>query len=243
MKRFGVLVGSFLVTFALLASVWMIGTGRSPLGGLAPTPSPAPTQAPTPAPLATTAPTASPSPSTSPTASPRPSASPSATIAFATPSPSPAPLRTPPASFVPPPSGQPGGDTQTYTLMGKEFTRYEVPDGGSLLLNGDALVLRTTEDSPDALWVIYSLDPARLPAGASVYSVSTSICGHGNGTFWEVYGPTGSDPHEYEVVPPDADGCWHFRDAHTNDLSAIAATMLESTMVIDRVVFTVTFGA
>ena len=127
-------------------------------------------------------------------------------------------------------------------MLGKQFTTYEVPEEGSLLLNGDSLVLRTTDDSSDALWVIYSLDPTALPAGARVHSISTAICGRGSGTFWEVYGPTGSDPLEYEVTPPDADGCWHFTDAQTGDMSAIAATMLDSTLVIDRVVFTVTFA-
>ena len=249
MKRFVLLIGSFLVTFVLLISVWMVGTGRSPFGGLAATPSPAPTAAPTSTPVASSVPTASSSPTTSSTASPSPSpnpsasATPSATNNLTTPSPSPAPMRTPPPSSVPQPSGQPGGNSETYTLLGKEFTTYEVPEGGSLLLNGDALVLRTIEDSPDALWVVYSLDPARLPAGATVYSISTAVCGYSSGQFWEVYGPSGSDPLEYEVTPPDADGCWYFRDAYTNDISAIAATMLESTMVIERVVFTVTFSA
>lgn len=147
-----------------------------------------------------------------------------------------------PPSSGPLPSGQPSGDSQTYTLMGKEFTTYQVPEEGSLLLNGDSLVLRTTDDSTDVLWVVYRLDPGLLPAGATVYSVSSKVCGHGSGQFWEIYGPTGSEPHEYEVVPPEADGCWHFHDAQTTDISAIAATMLDSTMVVDRVIFTVTFA-
>ena len=239
MKRFGLMIVSFLVTFVLLISVWMVGTGRSPFSGLAPAPSPAPTQQPTAPPASPLPPTASPSP----TASAIPSATPSVTGAPVTPSPSPAPLRTPPASIAPPSSSQPGGNSESYTMTGAEYTTYQMPEDASLLLNGESLVLRTTEDSSDALWVTYTLDPSRLPAGAIVHSVSVAVCGYGSGQFWEVYGPTGADPHEYEVVPPEADGCWHFRDVQTADLSTIAATMLESTMVIDRVVFTVTFGA
>jgi hypothetical protein len=168
-------------------------------------------------------------------------ASPSATTALVTPSPSPAPLRTLPPSFVP--SSSKPGEGQTFTMLGKDYTSYQVPEGGSLLLDGDSLVLRTTEDSPDALWVTYTLDPARLPAGASITSVSVAICGSGRGDFWEVYGPTGSEPREYEIEQPDADGCWYFHAAQTSDISAIAATMLASTMVIDRVEFTVIFGS
>lgn len=239
MKRYALLGGSFLVTFALLVSVWMIGTGRSPLGGLVATPSAPPTAAPTAAPVATAIPTATPSPTATPTGTPSPSPTP--TLLPATPSPSPAPLRTVPPSFEPPPSSRPG-DSQTYTLTGAQYSSYQIPEAASLLLNGDALVMRTTSESDDALWVTYRVQPGLLPAGATVHSVSVAICGYGSGQFWEVYGPTGSVPHEYEVVPPDADGCWHFRDALTNDVSAVAGTMLESTMVIESVVFTVTFA-
>lgn len=239
MKRYALLGGSFLVTFALLVSVWMVGTGRSPLGGLAQTPSPPPTAAPTTTPVETATPTGSPSPTATPTGTP--SQTPSLTPPPATPSPSPAPLRTLPPSFAPPPSSRPGG-SQTFTLTGAQYSSYQIPEAASLLLNGDALVMRTTSESDDAMWVTYRIEPTQLPAGATVHSVSVAICGYGSGQFWEVYGPTGSEPHEYEVVPPDADGCWHFRDAQTNDISAIAGTMLESTMVIERVVFTVTFA-
>ena len=126
-------------------------------------------------------------------------------------------------------------------MLGSEYTSYQLPEGGSLFLDGDSLVLRTIEESPDALWVTYTLSPALLPQGAQIRSVSVDVCGRGSGFFWEAYGPPGSDPLEYEVTPPDVDGCWHFHDAFTADLSAIVATMLESTMVIDRVVFKVTF--
>lgn len=240
MPRLALLIGSFLVTFALLLSVWMVGTGRSPFSGFAATPSPAPTEAPTaaptPVPTASTGPTASQSPTSTPSPSPTPTSPP------ATPSPSPAPLRTLPPSFEPLPSSQPGS-SQTFTLTGAEYSSYQVPDNGSLLLNGDALVLRTTTDSTDALWVTYRLDPALLPVGVIIHSVDASICGHGSGDFWEVYGPTGAEPAEYEVEPPGADGCWHFLDAPTTDISVIAATMLESQMVVDRVIFTITFGS
>jgi hypothetical protein len=142
------------------------------------------------------------------------------------------------ASFVPPPSGSPSG-SQTITLAGSDFKTSDVPEGGQLARNGDLAVLRTSKTSTDALWVTYELDRAQLPAGTTIYSVDTLICGRGSGDFWEVYGPTGSEPNEYEVVPPSADGCWHFTGAPGDDLSVIAAVMIESQLIVERVVFTV----
>ena len=113
-----------------------------------------------------------------------------------------------------------------------------MPDGAELSRNGDLAVLRTTSTSADVLWVTYRVDPAQL-GGATIRTVDTAICGRGQGQFWEVYGPTGSNPVEYEVVPPSADGCWHFVDAATDDVSAIAIVMLESQLIIERVEFTV----
>lgn len=243
MRSFLLLFGAFAVTFALLLTVWMVGTGSSPFGGPAATATVAPTQAPSVPP--TTAPTDQPTPSASPTptATPTPTPSPTRTAPpLGTPSPSPAPLRTPPPSGSPLPSSQPG-NSQTYTLTGIQYSSYQMPDNARLVRNGDSLVLVTTAETPDVLWVTYRLDPALLPAGVIIHSVDADICGTGGGTFYEVYGPTGSDPTEYEVQPPDADGCWHFRDAPTTDMSVIASTMLDSQLVIDRVVFTVTFGS
>ncbi len=245
MKQFAVLAGTFLVTFALLVSVWMIGTGHSPLEGPVATPSAAPTDVATLAPTnpPTQAPTLAPTPQPTTTSAPTPTAASTlapTTTPLVTPSPSPAPLRTPPPSGDPLPSGQPGS-SHTYTLTGAQYTSYQKPDNSSLLLNGDALILVTTAESPDALWVTYTLDPSLLPAGATVLSVDADVCGSASGTFWEAYGPTGSDPGEYEIVPTDADGCWHFRDAATNEISVIVSTMLESRMTIERIVFTVTF--
>jgi hypothetical protein len=245
MKSFLLLAGAFVLTFALLLSVWMIGTGRSPFGGPRATPTLAPTQAP---PVtASVAPTNQPTPTASPTIMPTatPTASPSPTPTpppLQTPSLSPAPLRTPPPSGSPLPSSQPGS-SRTYTLTGIQYSSYQMPDNARLARNGDSLVLVTTAETPDVLWVTYRLDPALLPAGVIIHSVDADICGTGGGEFYEVYGPTGSDPTEYEVTPPDADGCWHFRDAPTTDMSVIASTMLDSQLVIERVVFTVTFGS
>ena len=242
MKQFAVLAGTFLLTFALLVVFWMVGTGHSPFEAAAtPLPTSMPTVAPTFAP--TNPPTLAPTPQPTPTTVATPPASPTLlppTSPLATPSPSPAPLRTPPPSAEPQPSGQPGS-SHTYTMTGAQYTSYQKPDNSSLLLNGDALTLVTTADSHDALWVTYTLDPALLPAGATVRSVDADVCGSGSGTFWEAYGPTGSDPNEYEIEPPDADGCWHFRNAATSDISVIVSTMLESRMTIEHIDFTVTF--
>lgn len=237
MTRLALLIGSFLLTFALLISAWMVAGPRP--GAVAPTASPVPSS--------TQAPPASPAPP-SPPPTPTPSAQPTATASplpttppTPTPSVSPAPLRTLPASFEPLPSSDPGG-TQTFAMTGAEFTSYQIPENGRLVRNGDLAVLTTTDDTVDALWVTYSVDPADLPVGVIIHTVNALICGHGTGAFWEVYGPTGSTPTEYEVVPPGADGCWRFADAPTTDMSIIASTMLASQLVIERVEFTIIFG-
>jgi len=245
MKQFAVLIGTFLITFALLVAVWMVGTGRSPFDVPTASPTAAPTSAPTfgPTPPPTQAPTSQPTLTPVPTPTSGPTAS--HTIPpVATPSPSPAPLRTPPPSGDPVATGQPGS-SHTYTLTGAQFTSYQKPDNSSLVVNGDALTLVTTAQSNDALWVTYALDPQLLPAGAAIHTVDADVCGSGSGIFWEAYGPTGSEPDEYEAVPPDADGCWHFRDAAVSsaaDISAIVSTMLESRMTIQSVTFRVTFA-
>lgn len=235
MTRIAMLLGSFLVTFALLISGWSLVSGK-PLFQAPTVPPTAPPTAdvtPTPEVVLTLLPTAVPTiPTTpSPTASPTPTP-------LSQPSPSPAPFRTPQPTAAPIPSGSSG--TQTITLTGAQFSSSDVPDSGQLARNGDLAVLRTTANSADALWVIYKLDPAQLPAGTTIYSVDTAICGQGSGDFWEVYGPSGSDPAEYEVVPPSADGCWHFAGAPAaDDISAIAVVMIQSQLIIERVVFTV----
>ena len=75
-----------------------------------------------------------------------------------------------------------------------------------------------------------------------IVNVDVRICGRGEGDFWEVYGPDGGDPFEYEVLPPQADGCWHFNGAPGHDLSVIGAVMLRSRMTIEFVEYAITFG-
>jgi hypothetical protein len=150
-------------------------------------------------------------------------------------------MRTPPTSTGPRPSGEPTG-SQVFVVRGIDFATSDVPDDARLSQNGDSVVMETTSISADVLWLTYRVDEAALPAGATVVSVDSAICGRGSGQFWEVYGPIGSEPVEYEVVPPSVDGCWHFAAAPGDDLSVIAAVMLESILVVDRVEFTVHFA-
>ena len=126
-------------------------------------------------------------------------------------------------------------------MPGGGFVESQVPDGGSINPVGDSIVIETTENSPDALWVTYRPDLAALPADAQIISVDTRVCGQGTGQFWEQYGPVGSNPNEYEVTQPEADGCWHFTDAPADDLSVIASVMLQSSLSIEKVEYTVTF--
>jgi len=246
MTRIAMLIGSFALTFALLSALWMV-SARFLQG-------PAPTAAPTGTPyyeLVATPPPATPEPTPAPTEAPTPEPtavetpaqeSPRVTAAptLSGPSATPVPLRTPPPSFVLPSLG--ATDTQTIVVSGSAYTSSQVPDGASIVQSGDGIVLETTTNSPDALWVTYNLDAAALPPGAVVEKVDARVCGQGAGQFWELYGPVGSNPTEYEVSQPEADGCWHFTDAPGDDLSVIVATMLESTLYIETVEYTVTLA-
>jgi hypothetical protein len=246
MVKASMLVGSFLITFALLSALWMLSarflqapaptavpTG-TPYYELVATPPPATdVPAPTPTDQPTTAPTDLDTPApetTTPTVAPTPSGPPA----------TPVPLRTPPPSFALPSPG--AGETQTIVVAGNAYSSSQVPDGGSIKQSGDGIVLETTTNAPDVLWVTYTLDAAALPPGAVVEKVDTRVCGQGDGQFWEVYGPVGSTPTEQEVSQPEADGCWHFTDAPGDDLSVIVSTMLESTMYIETVEYTVTLA-
>ena len=250
------LVGSFLLTFILLTVVWMLAFGGSGTRGAGsePTPSRSPyyTLAATPPPPTSTPPppTPMPTPTRHPSASPSTvsTAAPSTAAPSADPLPSPVstgfsppPLRTALPSVIDLPSTTPGS-TETYVVVGSAYVSSDVPSNGRLATNGDKAMLETTSTSSDALWVTYMLDPGQLPVGAVINSVDVAICGRGEGTFWEVYGPPGSEPHEYEVIQPEADGCWHFADAPTSDLSVLAGTMLDSRLLIERVEYTITFA-
>jgi hypothetical protein len=244
MARFGLLIGSFLITFSLLISVAMFSFGWSPFAPATAPPTAEPTAVtivePTPEPVATPLPTSESTATTEPV--PTDTQAPTATpIPLPTPSWSPAPLRTPPPSLTPGESTVPGA-TQTFVVNGIAFSSSDVPANGQLVQSGDGVILQTTDDSADALWVTYVLDPANLPPGSVINNVDVRICGEGDGDFWEVYGPPGSEPDEYEVLPPEADGCWHFTGAPGDDLSVIAGTMLESRLYVERVEFTITFA-
>src|SRR4051794_20613366 len=248
MPRLALLIGSFIVTFGLLVSVWMISFGafrrnappeatptHTPYYTLAATPPPAtPTAAPTPTRTPTPTPTATRGPTAPPRQTATPLATPAASLSF-----TPQPLRTPPPSFALP--GGSDGETQIFLVSGSAFVASIVPDGGVIDPTTNGVILATTANVSDALSVTYAFDASQLPAGAVISKLDTRICGRGEGQFWEVYGPVGSNPTEYEVTPPEADGCWHFSDAPDEDLSVVASTMLDSRLYVEKVEYTVTF--
>ena len=71
-------------------------------------------------------------------------------------------------------------------------------------------------------------------------SVETRVCGQGGGDFYEVYGPYGADPVEYEVKPPAADGCWHFV-GEGSDYDVTVYVYVHATLIVDRIEYLVTF--
>ena len=88
----------------------------------------------------------------------------------------------------------------------------------------------------------YVLPPSSVPAGARIARLDVAVCGDGSGDFWETYGPSDMEPIEYEVVPPEADGCWHYTGGTGQDSTVLAIIHLESRFQIDEIVYTITTG-
>jgi hypothetical protein len=216
-------IGSFLLTMAVLSVGYGVirGSGQ-PLA----TPSPTPTAASVATPAPTAVPTDAVTPTTTPVPTPRPTLMP--------------PLRTEDPIVLPTGAVNPG-ETVVYRIKGSQYVESVVPPGATLSRDGDAARLSTGESNGEPLWVTYRLPADQLP-DTHITNVDTRVCGSGSGDFWEAYGPTNSDPMEYEVTPPEADGCWHFVNAPGTDLSVIAAVMLDSVMTIDYIEFSVTFA-
>ena len=156
----------------------------------------------------------------------------------------PEPLASPTPSAAPTASAVPGsGDTRPIRLDGSAYSSAIVPDGSRVRRVGQSAVIISTRDSADSTWVTWTMPEGSLPANAHITRVDAAICGSGEGDFWEVYGPAGSDPAEYEATLPSGDGCWHFMNAPGNGLDVTAGALLESHMTITAVEFVVTFTA
>lgn len=232
MRQLGLLAASFGGTLAVLLLVYLALGG---LGGSSPVATPSHTPEPTPDFVASAPPTIHPRPTIRPTATPSPG--PSGTPASGTPSGGPG--ATPKASPTPGPSLAPGS-TLTITVKGRDYSNADIPSNGSVTKQGDAVILKTTRDQSAFLVVEWTVPPGALPPGAKIARIDTLVCGSGKGDFWETYGPDGSDPYEYAVEEPAADGCWHFTNAPGPDTIVIASTRTEATMRVDRIVYTIT---
>ena len=64
----------------------------------------------------------------------------------------------------------------------------------------------------------------------------------GSGEFFELYGPFNALPIEYEILPPAADGCWHFGKDDGSTYHVSVYVRGDAQMVIDHISFTVTFA-
>lgn len=89
--------------------------------------------------------------------------------------------------------------------------------------------------------VVYDLPTGVIPSGKIVKSVDTRVCGTASGAFYETYGPGGSDPHEYEITQPAADGCWHFVGATGVDYTVLVKVLNATTVTITKVEYTLRF--
>jgi hypothetical protein len=246
MRQFALVGGAFALTLAVLLGAWLaLGaiTGGTPAPTASPTDVPTASPAASPTEIATatstvaSSPTLGPSPSASATASPASSPTPTSSAA-------PTPTLTPVPSIV-------GGKTVVVTVRGQDYALaqgLDPPHATITNLTGGGIRMFTDGTTSGPLTVTYrlpALPPSLLPAGKTIRRIDVKVCGSGSGDFWEVYGPPGSAPVEYEAAPPAADGCWHFAGAPGPDSTVIADVNINpigvtSTMQIDRLVYTVT---
>ena len=220
------LVGTFVVTLAVLLGGYLALTGGGP-SGVAAIVSPSPSSSAAPS----RSPRTSPAPSTRPSApSDAPSVAPSASW-------TPVPIMSAPVA-TPVPAGSSGAAT-VVIVPGAQFTAYDTqPHSTIAKLSSGSVVLTGTNDDSNPTTLLFELPKGSVPAGHQIARLDTVICGKGDGYFWEVYGPDGSDPQEYEAQPPASDGCWHFSRAPGTDTSVHADIQLASSLRIDKVVYT-----
>src|SRR6187549_788573 len=173
-----------MLTLALLLVVWMVGFNRPRASQATPY----------------VAPSLSFDPQSSQTPPPGPFGTPGPEQPVLTlpPPPMAGMLRTPVPSVAPRASTLPG-PTVTYTVNGADYVTSDVPGEASVYVDGTSLVIQTGRTSPDQAWVTWRLSPEQLGTTAAIHSVDVSVCGQGQGDFWETYGPDGGNPFEYEV--------------------------------------------
>ena len=229
MRQALLLVGAFVGTLALLLGVYVALSPGSPGVAAVVTPSPS----------ISAAPSRSPRPSPSPRVSASPSASPSASAqASVEPSPSwtPVPIMSGSPGTTPVPDSSSGTATKV-TVAGRNYTAYDVQPHSTVTQLAAAAVLASTADDSQPTTIVYYLPKGSVPAGRQIARLDTTVCGSGGGNFWEVYGPDGSDPVEYEAQLP-VNGCWSFTRAPGTDTGVHADVQLQSRLQIDRVTYT-----
>ena len=230
MKQYGILAAVFGGTLAVLLVAFLVieQMGASSAVAVAsPSPSAAATVVASAPPRASTPP--------KPSATAEPSTAPSGPPGASTPAATSRP--TPPRASVAP------GNTIEVVVLGHEYVESDVATNGKITLTPSAGILMTsTREISTTTSVTYKLPGGSLPAGTTIKRLDVAICGKGEGDFWETYGPADADPSEHEVTSPDADGCWHYLGSNGKDTTAKAIIEKQSTLRIDKVVYTITTG-
>ncbi len=106
-------------------------------------------------------------------------------------------------------------------------------------MGNGGITIATSRDADYPFRLEWVFAPSGLPPDALVSHIETRVCGRGTGDFYEVYGPYGSDPVEYEVKPPSDDGCWHFSGG-PSDYNVTVYVYGDSTLTIDRIEMDIT---
>lgn len=141
---------------------------------------------------------------------------------------------------TPGPTVGPGGRL-VLTLLGVQYESAVVAPNATLIKRDDgSILLVSRRGQSDTSEVHYRLPASALPPASQIVRIDTLVCGEGSGDFWETYGPDGSSPAEHEAIRPAVDGCWHYDDAPGPDTSVTGMVRTQTTLRIDRIVYTIT---
>jgi hypothetical protein len=138
----------------------------------------------------------------------------------------------------------PAPATIVVTVPGSRYktTASTIQPNAVLTPNADgSLTIATTDDHSahaSIMAVGYDLPPGIIPTGRTVASLDTRVCANASGFFFEAYGPTGSNPREYEVPGTAFNGCWTFTGAPGTDFNVVVKQFLTTTVTVLKVEYT-----
>jgi hypothetical protein len=147
----------------------------------------------------------------------------------------------PPVTTASPlPTFEPGAAIEV-VVHGRDYDEVQKTETDTILDRGCAITLVTQKPDPEFMVMFYRLPDGLVPVGAQIERIDTLVCGRVEGELWEVYGPHGSNPIEYENSQPSgSDGCWHFEGGDGIDSDVTLYIRDDTEWRVEEIRYTVT---